>query len=86
MVWKYYQWLTLLFVEIYLDRFFSKHDGLLLDLNSFVERFNSYWSGYADIPAYNEDDLNKVCIQNATGSGKTLLMHVNLLQYDHYAV
>ena len=22
-VWKYYQWLTLLFVEIYLDRFFS---------------------------------------------------------------
>jgi hypothetical protein len=29
---------------------------------------------------YSEDDLNKLCFQNATGSGKTLLMHVSLLQ------
>ena len=34
---------------------------------------------------YKEDELNKLCLQNATGSGKTLLMHVNLLQYRHYA-
>ena len=27
----------------------------------------------------------KICLQNATGSGKTLLMHVNVLQYRHYA-
>ena len=84
-VWKYYQWLTLLFVEIYLDRFFGNREGMLADLNAFVERFNRRWDDYADVPPYNEDDLNKLCMQNATGSGKTLLMHVNLLQYRHYA-
>lgn len=85
-VWKYYQWLTLLFVEIYLDRFFGNREGLLNDLNTYVKRFNSHWADYADVPPYNEDDLNKLCMQNATGSGKTLVMHVNLLQYRHYAV
>jgi len=79
--WKYYQWLTLIFVEIYLDRFFGNREGMLADLNAFVERFNRHWDDYADVPPYNEDDLNKLCMQNATGSGKTLLMHVNLLQY-----
>ena len=83
--WKYYQWLTLIFVEIYLERFFSHREALLADLNAFVARFNSHWGDYADVPPYHEDDLNKLCLQNATGSGKTLLMHVNLLQYRHYA-
>lgn len=84
-VWKYYQWLTLLFVEIYLDRFFGNREKLLNDLNEFVKRFNNRWSDYDDVPPCNEDDLNKICLQNATGSGKTLLMHVNLLQYRYHA-
>jgi len=84
-VWKYYQWLTLLFVEIYLDRFFGNRESLLADLNAFVEHFNRHWADYADVPAYDDDDLNKLCLQNATGSGKTLAMHVNLLQYRRYA-
>lgn len=84
-IWKYFQWLTLLFVEIYLDRFFSSRDGLLHELNDFVDRFNQRWPDFADLPSYVADDLNKLCLQNATGSGKTLLMHVNLLQYHHYA-
>ena len=84
-VWKYFQWLTLLFIEIYLDRFFGSREALLHDLNAFVERFNLHWRDYVDMPSYVEDDLNKLCLQNATGSGKTLLMHVNLLQYRHYA-
>lgn len=84
-VWKYFQWLTLLFVEIYLDRFFSNRENMLAEINAFVERFNRRWDDYEDVPPYNEDDLNKLCLQNATGSGKTLLMHVNLLQYRYYA-
>ena len=84
-VWKYYQWLTLLFVEIYLDRFFRNPEILLHDLNAFVQCFNARWVEFADMPSYTADDLNKLCLQNATGSGKTLLMHVNLLQYRHYA-
>ncbi len=84
-VWKYYQWLTLLFTEIYLDRYFHNREGLLRDLNTFVARFNKQWPEYADVPQHTDDDLNKLCLQNSTGSGKTLLMHVNLLQYQHYA-
>ncbi len=88
-IWKYYQWLTLLFTEVYLDRFFGDPEGLLSELNAFAERFNRHWADserpFASVPFYREDDLNKLCLQNATGSGKTLLMHANLLQYRHYA-
>lgn len=86
-VWKYFQWLSLLFVEVYLDRFFGNRARLLADLNTFVERFNTHWKekGYEPAPPFAADDLNKLCLQNATGSGKTLLMHVNVLQYRHYA-
>ena len=84
-VWKYYQWLSLLFVEIYLDRYFSDREALLRALNEYVRRFNSRWPEYADMDYFNEEELNKLSLQNATGSGKTLLMHVNYLQYKHYS-
>ncbi|MPV86148.1 DEAD/DEAH box helicase family protein [Ostreibacterium oceani] len=84
-VWKYYQWLSLLFVEIYLDRYFSDRESLLAALNEYVDRFNSRYLEYADMAYFNEDELNKLSLQNATGSGKTLLMHVNYLQYKHYS-
>lgn len=87
-VWKYYQWLSLLFAEIYLDRFFADREVLLEQLNAYVEAFNIYWTeqGYVTgITPYDLDDLNKLCLQNATGSGKTLLMHVNFLQFKNYA-
>ncbi|MFC1652833.1 DEAD/DEAH box helicase family protein [Planctomycetota bacterium] len=84
-VWKYYQWLTLLFCEIYFDRYFHDPEALLNELNEFVESFNHHWDKYADVLPYEQDDLNKICMQNATGSGKTLLMHVNLMQFRHYA-
>ena len=87
-VWKYYQWLSLLFAEIYLERFFADRDALLEQLNDYVTTFNAYWTnaGYeTGITPYELEDLNKLCLQNATGSGKTLLMHVNFLQFRHYA-
>jgi len=83
--WKYFQWLCLLFSEIYLERYFHGREQLQQDLNAFVDRFNSFWTGYEDIPLYKDDDLNKVCFQMATGSGKTLLMHANQLQFRHCA-
>lgn len=83
--WKYYQWLSLLFVEIYLDRYFTDREALLKDLNAYVDRFNKRWSGFDGMGYFNLDELNKLSFQNATGSGKTLLMHVNVLQYRHYA-
>lgn len=86
--WKYFQWLTLLFVEIYLDRYFNDRQGLCAALNEFIERFNQHHQGQGretGIGAYAVEDLNKLCLQNATGSGKTLLMHVNLLQFAQHA-
>src|SRR5699024_11754389 len=36
------------------------------------------------IDYYTEEDLKKLAFWNATGSGKTLIMHINILQYLHY--
>ena len=63
----------------------NDRDGLLRGLNEFVDAFNAHWSEFSGVPPYETDDLNKLCYQNATGSGKTLIMHVNLLQFQHYA-
>ena len=82
--WKYFQWLSLLFSEVYLDRFFRDPDRLLADLNAHVTEFNADKIEKDKIPTYEPGDLRKLAFWNATGSGKTLLMHVNILQYEHY--
>lgn len=86
--WKYFQWLTLLFVERYLDLYVHHPTDLLDRLNEFVGAFNRWRDDKgltAEIAPFEAGELNKVCLQNATGSGKTLLMHVNLAQFRHYA-
>jgi type I site-specific restriction-modification system R (restriction) subunit len=55
-----------------------------IDLNEHVKKFNSDKPDKDQIPAYEPADLRKLAFWNATGSGKTLLMHVNILQYQHY--
>ena len=82
--WKYFQYLSLLFTEVYLDRFFRDPDKLLADLNQHVAKFNEGKSVKEQLPAYEPEDLRKLAFWSATGSGKTLLMHVNILQYQHY--
>ena len=82
---KYFQYLTLLFVEYYLDLFFNHKDKLLNDLNNCLTAFGEEYEDVKSIPLYTVDDLNKIALWNATGSGKTLLMHINYYQYIHYA-
>ncbi|NOI66463.1 DEAD/DEAH box helicase family protein [Vibrio sp. 99-8-1] len=87
--WKYFQYLTLLFTELYLDQYFRSPKDLLSDLNAHVDRFNSALSEWGEkkkdlIKPYESTDLNKLAFWNATGSGKTLLMHINMQQYLHY--
>jgi len=82
--WKYFQYLTLLFTEIYLDRFFRNADKLLADLNDFLARLNAGKAARDQVSAFEMSDLNKLAFWNATGSGKTLIMHVNIKQYQHY--
>lgn len=82
--WKYFQYLGLLFTEIYLDRYFRDPDQLLKDLNAHVDAFNAGKPERDQVNHYEPDDLRKLAFWSATGSGKTLLMHVNICQYRHY--
>lgn len=84
--WKYFQYLALLFTEIYLDRYFSDKAKLLEDINGFLrDDFNFRPETWHGMPEFTEDDLNKVAFWCATGSGKTLMMHINIKQYLYYA-
>lgn len=83
--WKYFQYLSLLFVEIYLDKYFEDKEQLLLDLNVYINEFNGTIDKKEKLADYNETELNKLALYNATGSGKTLLLQINLLQFNHYA-
>lgn len=87
-VWKYFQYLTLLFTEIYLDRYFRDPKALLASLNARVAVYNADNSEADQIEPFDEaveawPQLNKLAYWSATGSGKTLLMHANILQYQH---
>lgn len=88
-VWKYYQYLALLFVEIYLDRFFRDPQALAAEINEQIERYNEGKREGVQLPLLDAGadaalGLNKLALWCATGSGKTLLMHLNLAQYRHY--
>ena len=81
---KYFQYLALLFTEIYLDRYCRDAGTLLADLNAQVAAFNADVAEQDRVGEYTPTDLRMLAFWMATGSGKTLLMHVNVLQYRHY--
>lgn len=80
---KYFQYLSLLFSELYLDWYFNKRQALLDGLNEAMVSYRSE-EGALALQDFVADDLNKVAFWSATGSGKTLLLHVNIKQYLHY--
>ena len=71
---RYFQYLALLYTEIFLDWKFNCPRQLLQSLNKFAEDKVIFW----------EDDLNKLAYWMATGSGKTLIMHINYWQFLQY--
>lgn len=81
---KYFQYLGLLFTEVYLDRLFTNRDNLRAALNASLVEFNADKGDGDTLEPYTDDQLNKLAFWQATGSGKTLLMHVNIRQYCHY--
>ncbi|NUQ75816.1 MAG: DEAD/DEAH box helicase family protein [Polyangiaceae bacterium] len=88
LTWKYFQYIALLFTEIYLDRYLGARDALLAGLNEAVKRKNRAAPGMPldALPGYTVDDLGRLAFWCATGSGKTLLMHANIRQYQHYTI
>lgn len=88
-VWKYFQYLALLFTEIYLDRYFRDPKTLLAALNERIAALNEELPESDRIARLDKDEeawpqLNKIAFWMATGSGKTLLMHAHILQYRRF--
>lgn len=88
-VWKYFQYLMLLFSEIYLDRYFRDPDSLLAAINGQISQYNADKNEADRITLFDTESgartqLNKIAYWSATGSGKTLVMHANILQYRFY--
>lgn len=87
--WKYFQYLILLFTEIYLDWYFQDGEALRAALNRHIAVFNEDKPAQDRIDALDENfepwsQLNKISFWSATGSGKTLLMHINIAQYQFH--
>lgn len=79
---KYFQYLAALYTEIFLDRRANDEERLLNDLNQFVLSLDNLAPGSR--PHFGRDDLKKVAYWMATGSGKTLLLHLNYRQFLRY--
>jgi hypothetical protein len=88
-IWKYFQYLALLFAEIYLDRYFRDPQALLQALNAQIAACNADKLEADPVSPLDAADeawpqLNKLAFWMATGSGKTFVMHANILQFQHY--
>lgn len=75
---KYYQYLAAIFAEIYLDHYFKDPKKF----KSLLNTWNKNRGSDESIP--RSKIANKLAYWMATGSGKTLIMHLNLLQFLEY--
>ncbi|MEO0145039.1 MAG: DEAD/DEAH box helicase family protein [candidate division WOR-3 bacterium] len=80
---KYFQYLAVLFTEIVLDSLKNRKVEFLKELNSFLTKYKEEYS-IDKIDDFTEDDLKKLAFWMATGSGKTLIMHINYYQFLNY--
>ncbi len=81
---RYFQYLAALYTEIYLDRYSKSTAGLLGSLNRFVAQHNANCAPDQRYKDFAAGDLNKLAFWMATGSGKTLLLHLHYRQFRHY--
>ena len=80
---KYFQYLSVLFAEIFLENYFNRRERFLNELNEFLKEFNR--GNRTEISEFKEEDLKKIAFWMATGSGKTLIMHINYRQILKYS-
>ena len=74
---RYFQYLAALYAEVFLDGYFNRRGETLRSLNEFVAERDTG-------EPFSESDLKKLAFWMATGSGKTLIMHLNYRQFLHY--
>ena len=77
---RYFQYLAVLYTEVFLDRYFNHREETLRSLNRFVETH----AAESQDAKFSASDLKKLAFWMATGSGKTLIMHINYRQFLHY--
>jgi hypothetical protein len=95
--WKYHQYLALLFTEMFLDRYFQDAGTLREEINARIAEHNAECgedspdavAPFAMEPTGDDDadpkrQLARLAFWCATGSGKTLLMHVHVRQFRQY--
>jgi hypothetical protein len=71
---RYFQHLALLYTEHLLDRLFSGPEQLCKEVNEFVQE--TKLTGAREFPRFTSASLRKLAFMMATGSGKTLLLHI----------
>jgi len=81
---RYFQYLALLYTEMMLDRLTSDPAALLAELNRLRNQLVEDRQIERSIGAFEADDLRRLAFFMATGSGKTLLLHVNVWQMLYY--
>ena len=81
---RYFQYLAALYSEIYLDFYFNRRGHLLCSLDEFVREHNAGKPSSLHYNEFADTDLDKLAFWMATGSGKTLLLHMHYCQYLHY--
>ena len=87
--WKYHQYLALLFTEMFLDKYFYDPDILREELNARITAHNDQANEVDWVEPFSEDEsareqLARLAFWCATGSGKTLLMHIHIQQFRYY--
>ena len=80
---KYFQYLAVLFTEMFLDNYYNNRQRFLNNINVFLKKLNS--KSETGIDTFTEKDLKKLAFWMATGSGKTLIMHINYWQILKYS-
>ncbi|MEO0282108.1 MAG: restriction endonuclease subunit R, partial [candidate division WOR-3 bacterium] len=80
---KYFQYLAVLFTEIFLDNLRNRKVEFLYGLNEFLGNYK-HEQEIKLIDLFTESDLQKLVFWMATGSGKTLIMHINYYQFLNY--
>lgn len=93
--WKYHQYLALLFTELFLEQYFQDADALRDEINARIAEHNGeaiepdQVAPFPTEPVGDDDadprrQLARLAFWCATGSGKTLLMHVHVRQFRQY--
>ncbi len=87
--WKYHQYLALLLTELFMDRYFENPENLREEINEQIRQHNAQAPEVDRVNPFPTDgdaceQLARLAFWCATGSGKTLLMHVNVRQFRHY--